>query len=293
MSPTLNPEVVPFFHAASHTYAYVVTDPATRATALVDVPLDFDAASGRVDTLLADAVLAHVHRHDLDVRWILETHAHADHLSAGDYLRRATGAPLAIGEGIRLVQARFADWLRLGADFVADGSQFDRLLHDGEKLPLGKLHIEALHTPGHTSDSLCYAIGDTALLGDTLFAPDVGSARCDFPGGDAATLWRSMQRILALPAATRLYVAHDYPPPGREPRAQWAIADQRERNAHIANQTEQTYVDLRQARDARLPPPQLLFPSLQVNLRAGVLPPAAANGRRYLVLPLTLSASLA
>lgn len=293
MSALPAPLVVPFFHAASHTYAYVVTDPATRATALIDVPLDFDMAHARVDTLLADAVLAHVHQHRLNVQWILETHAHADHLSAGDYLRRATGAPLAIGEGIRLVQARFASVLRLDADFVADGSQFDRLLTEGESLPLGELAVRVFGTPGHTSDSVCYVIGDAAFLGDTLFAPDVGSARCDFPGGDAATLWRSMAKILALPEATRLFVAHDYPPPGREPRAQWTIADQRERNPHLLNQTEQSYVALRQARDARLPPPQLLYQSLQVNLRAGVLPAPAANGRRYLVLPLTVSESLA
>ena len=280
------PTVTPFFHAATCTWSYVVADPDSRTTAIVDPALDFEPKAARTGTLFADAILAHVHEKKLDVAWILETHAHADHLSAAQYLKAETGARVAIGRGITRVQLHARDLFGLGAGFATDGSQFDRLWDDGERFAIGGLEARVLATPGHTSDSLTYVIGDAAFVGDTLFAPDVGTARCDFPGGDAALLWRSIGRILDLPPATRLYLAHDYPPPGREPQAQSSIAAQRERNLHLAGKDEAAYVALRTARDATLPVPQLLLPSLQVNIRAGRLPEPEADGQRYLRLPL-------
>jgi len=285
MTTAPTPTVTPFFHAATSTWSYLVADPGSRAAAIVDPALDFEPRAARTGTLFADAILAHVHEKKLEVAWILETHAHADHLSAAQYLKAETGAKVAIGRGITRVQSHFRDFYGLGTAFAADGSQFDRLWDDGDTFAIGAIEARVLATPGHTSDSLTYVIGDAAFVGDTLFAPDVGTARCDFPGGDAALLWRSIGRILDLPPATRLFLAHDYPPPGREPQAQSSIAAQRERNPHLAGNDEAAYVALRNARDATLPVPQLLLPALQVNIRAGHLPEADADGQRYLRLP--------
>jgi glyoxylase-like metal-dependent hydrolase (beta-lactamase superfamily II) len=279
--------LTPFFHAATCTWTWLVEDPATHAAAIVDPALDYDPRAGRIETLLADAVIAHVHERKLDVQWILETHAHADHLSSAQYLKAQLGGRVAIGAGIVAVQAHFKGVFGLGDEFSADGAVFDHRFVDGERFAIGSLPVEVIATPGHTPDSLAYRVGDAVFIGDTLFAPDVGSARCDFPGGDAATLWRSIQRLLALPDRTRLCLAHDYPPDGREPRSSVTVAEMRERNIHLAGHDEASYVALRQARDAGLPAPALLYPSLQVNIRAGHLPPPEGNGRVFLKTPVS------
>ena len=281
----MSPLVTPFFHAATGTWSYVVADGSGTA-AIIDPVLDYEPRAARTATLFADAILAHVHDRKLGVAWILETHAHADHLSAGDYLRRETAAPLAIGRGITRVQAHFKGVFGLGDGFRADGRDFDRLLDDGDTLEIGALQCRVMATPGHTPDGMTYVIGDAAFIGDTLFAPDVGSARCDFPGGDAATEWASIERILALPDATRLFLAHDYPPRGREPLAQTTVAEQRARNVHVAGKDRAAFIALREARDPTLGAPTLLLPALQVNIRAGRLPEPEADGSRYLRLPL-------
>ena len=281
------PEVRGLYHAATSTFSYLVWDAATHAAAVVDPVLDYDAASGHTGTDSARALLKIAADEGLSLDWILETHAHADHLSAAAWLKVATGAPIVIGEGIRQVQRTFREIYNLGADFPVDGCQFDRLLADGECLPLGELSIETLATPGHTSDSVTYLCGDAAFIGDTLFAPDYGSARCDFPGGDAALLYRSVQRLYALPPETRLFLCHDYPPPMREPRCEWSVAEQSTGNVHLrADTTEDEFVRLRRERDARLSKPALIIPSVQVNIRAGRLPEPEANGIRYLRVPL-------
>ena len=279
-------EVVPFFHAGTSTYAYVVSDPASGAAAIVDPVLDFDLKSGRTATLFADALIAQAHQTKLDVQWILETHAHADHLSAGAYLKEQLGARLAIGAGIVDVQRHFKRVFNLGDEFRADGSDFDRLFGDGDTFALGALECRVLATPGHTPDSVTYVIGDAAFIGDTLFAPDVGSARCDFPDGDARALYRSIQSILGLPGDTRLCLAHDYPPSGRQPRAMVTIAEQRGANIHVKDLDEEGYVLLREVRDRTLAHPQLLLPAIQVNIRGGRLPPPDDNGTSYLRIPL-------
>lgn len=281
----MQPEVTAFFHAATGSYAYVVADPSAHRAVVIDPVLDFDLRSGQTSTLFADALIAHVHEKKLAVDYVFETHAHADHLSAGAYLRDAFGAKLGIGARIVEVQREFKDLYGL-ADFRPDGSDFDLLLDDGARLELGALELEVIATPGHTPDGVCYRIGNAAFVGDTLFAPDVGTARCDFPGGDAATLYASIQRILALPGSTRIFLCHDYPPPGRAPAAETAIGVERAKNVHLAGRDSSEFVLLRRARDATLPPPTLMWPALQVNIRGGRLPPPEANGRSYLKLPL-------
>jgi glyoxylase-like metal-dependent hydrolase (beta-lactamase superfamily II) len=279
------PDVKAFFHADTGTFTYVVHE--GRAAVVIDPVLDYDAATAHVSTASVDAVLAYVREQRLAVAWILETHAHADHLSAGDHLRDALGARLAIGEGITRVQARFKALFGLGDEFVPDGRQFDRLLRDGDTLHVGAMTIRAMATPGHTDDGLTYLIGDAAFVGDTLFAPETGTARCDFPGGDAARLYASIRKILALPAGTRLFLCHDYPPASRGPEPQTSIAAQRQGNVHVKDGVaEDAFVALRIARDATLPAPRLLLPALQVNIRGGRLPPPAEDGVRYLRLPL-------
>jgi glyoxylase-like metal-dependent hydrolase (beta-lactamase superfamily II) len=277
--------LTPFFHAATCSWTWLLEDPDTLAAAIVDPVLDFDPKSGRIETLLADALIAHVHERKLTVQWILETHAHADHLSAAQYLKQQLGGQVAIGAGIVAVQAHFAQVFDLGPQFAADGRQFDRRLVDGQILELGGLSVAVIGTPGHTPDGVSYRVGDAVLIGDTLFAPDVGTARCDFPGGDARQLWQSIQRLLALPADTRLCLAHDYPPGGRVPRSSVTVREMRARNMHVAGNDEASYVALRTARDHTLDAPQLLYPALQVNIRAGNLPPAEANGAVYLRIP--------
>lgn len=279
------PQVQAFFHADTNTFTYLVDDGAGHAV-IIDPVLDFDLAAARTWTASADAVLAQVRQRGLRVDWILETHAHADHLSAGSYLRAALQAPLAIGRGIVQVQQRFKPLFDLGDDFIADGRQFDRLLDDGDTLALGQGQIRVMATPGHTDDGMTFLIGDAAFIGDTLFAPETGTARADFPGGSARRLYGSLQKLLGLPADTRLFLCHDYPK-DRDPRAQTSIAEQRAHNIHLgAEASEERYVALREARDANLPVPRLLLPALQVNIRGGQLPPAEDNGVAYLRLPL-------
>ncbi len=282
-----HPCVEAFFHKDTGTFTYVVCEGDGAAAAIVDPVLDYDAASAQTSTASADLVLAYVREHRLIVEWILETHAHADHLSAGGYLHDQLGAKLAIGRGIVQIQARFKVLFGLGDEFVADGRQFDRLFADGDRFRIGNLDARVLATPGHTDDSLTYVIGDAAFVGDTLFAPDTGTARCDFPGGDAARLHASIQKILGLPANTRLFLCHDYPPAGREPMAESSIAAQAQDNIHIGHgASESAFVGMRTARDAGLPVPRLLLPALQVNIRGGRLPDAEGSGVAYLKLPL-------
>jgi glyoxylase-like metal-dependent hydrolase (beta-lactamase superfamily II) len=288
MGDHVSPLVESFFHKDTCTFTHVVYDRDGGECAIVDPVLDYDAAAARTSTASADAVVAFVRRHDLRTAWILETHAHADHMSAGAYLRDALGAKLAIGRGIVGVQSHFKKVFGLGDDeFVADGNQFDRLFDDGDVFVIGALQARVMATSGHTADSLTYLVGDAAFIGDTLFAPETGSARCDFPGGDATQLYASIQRILALPPDTRLFLCHDYPPGARTPVAQTSIAAQRENNPHIRDAaTESEYIALRCARDATLGAPRLLLPALQVNIRGGRLPEPDANGIRYLKIPL-------
>lgn len=271
-----------FHDPATGTVSYVVHDPATREAAIVDPVLDYDAAAGHTATRSADRLLTHLREHDLTLRWILETHAHADHLSAAPYLREQAGGLIAIGEHIRTVQATFGRFFN--QPVTDDG--FDRLLRDGDTLPLGGQQITALLVPGHTPADLAYQVGDVVFVGDTLFMPDVGSARADFPGGDARQLYRSVRRLLALPPETRLFVCHDYPQ-GREARWETTVAEQRAANIHVHDGVgEDEFVAMRQARDATLGAPALILPSLQVNIRAGQMPPPDSNGVRYLRIPL-------
>jgi len=284
-----NPEVASFLHAPSNTWSYVVSDPTTRTAAIIDPVLDFDASSGRIGTTSATALLDHVERNALQVRWVLETHAHADHLSAGQWLKdRLPDAALAIGAGIREVQARFR--ALFNADFATDGSQFDRLFADGETFQVGTLAARVIAVPGHTPDSVAYLIGDALFTGDSLFMPDGGSARCDFPGGDAAVLYRSIRRLFAeLADDTRVFVCHDYGPGGRALGNETTLGEQKRNNIHVRDgNDEAAFVALRTARDATLPVPALLLPALQVNLRGGGLPEPENNGVRYLKIPLTL-----
>lgn len=282
------PLVRPFFHPGSNTWSYVVAEGDGGGAAIIDPVLDFDAAAARTGTASAQALLDHVHAHDLRVEWILETHAHADHLSAGDWLRRQLpGARLAIGAGIRTVQATFRPVFGLGNDFPVDGSQFDHLFTDDETFAIGALQARVIGVPGHTSDSCAYLVGDALFPGDSLFMPDGGTARCDFPGGDAATLYRSIRRLYALPDATRVFVCHDYGPGGRDVACETTIGAQKRGNIHLRGDTTETeFVAMRDARDATLGVPALLLPALQVNLRAGALPEPDADGVRYLRLPL-------
>ena len=279
--------VEPFFHKDTGTFTYVVDEGDGGAAVIIDPVLDYDAASACTGTQAVDAVIAHVRARRLRVEWVLETHAHADHLSAGDHLRKVFGAKVAIGRGILEVQARFRNLFGLGDEVASGGGPFDRLLDDGETFKVGTLEVRALATPGHTDDGLTYLIGDAAFIGDTLLAPDIGSARCDFPGGDAARLYRSIRKILALPGNTRVFLCHDYPPQQRGPMSQSSITTQRDDNIHVGNDvSEAEFVAMRRARDAKLSPPRLFLPALQVNLRGGRLPPPAANGIAYLTLPL-------
>lgn len=284
-----SPHIQAFFDKATFTVTYLVSDPDSAEAAVIDPVLDYDHRSGRVATASADRVLQAVAEQGLALRWILETHAHADHLSAAPYLKARTGAQVAIGEHIREVQAIFGPVFR-AQDVVGDGSEFDRLLRDGEVLALGALKVQVLHTPGHTPACVSYRVGDAVFVGDTLFMPDYGTARADFPGGSARQLYRSIRRLLALPPETRLFLCHDYLAPGREVYAwETTVAAQRARNVHVHEGVdEDAFVVLREKRDATLAAPALLLPSVQVNMRAGRLPPAEANGVSYLRIPVQL-----
>lgn len=283
------PALHAWFDEATNTVTYVVWDPATRHAAIIDPVLDYDHRSGRASHRAADTLLGFIADHELTVQWILETHAHADHLSAAPYLKEKTGAPVGIGEHITEVQRTFAPVFGLD-DVSGDGREFDRLFRDGEMFPLGGLQVEVIHTPGHTPACVSYRIGDAVFVGDTLFMPDYGTARADFPGGDARTLYRSIQKLLALPDDTRLYLCHDYKAPGRDHYAwETTVADEKSHNVHVGGGVdEDRFVAMREARDATLAAPTLLLPSLQVNIRAGRLPAPEDNGRRYLKIPLKL-----
>lgn len=285
-------DVKAFFDPATSTATYLVWDAATGEAAVIDPVLDYEPRAAKISTASADAILAAMADRRLTLTWILETHAHADHLSAADHLRRATGAKVAIGEKITEVQDRFRTVF--GAqDVVPDGRAFDRLVADRDELMLGATSIKVMHTPGHTPACVTYLIGDAAFVGDTLFMPDYGTARADFPGGDAAALYRSIRRILSLPPQTRIFVGHDYLPEGRDrPAWETTVAAERARNVHIhEGVSESEFVTFRNARDATLAPPMLILPSLQVNIRAGALPPPEADGRVYLKLPVVANAS--
>ncbi|MDQ7247547.1 MBL fold metallo-hydrolase [Dongia sedimenti] len=283
----MQPEVVAFFDEDTFTVSYVTSDPETRRCAIIDSVLDFDQASGRTRHDSADRIIAHVEQHGFTVDWVLETHVHADHVSAGDYLKHRLGGQSAIGEHVRVVQNTFARIFNAGPDFSPDGRQFDRLFKDGDAFKIGQLDARVIHTPGHTPACITYVIGDAAFVGDTLFMPDYGTARCDFPGGDAAVLYRSIHKLFALPSETRIFLCHDYKAPGRdEHRWETTVAEQRAKNVHIHDGvSEDEFVAMRTSRDKTLSMPKLILPSVQINMRAGTLPEPESNGVRYLKLP--------
>ncbi|MCU0869804.1 MAG: MBL fold metallo-hydrolase [Burkholderiales bacterium] len=283
----VHPEVTAFFDPATWTFSYVVRDPASTACAIVDPVLDLDLPSGRIGTASARNLVEHVQRRHLQVEWIVETHVHADHLSAAAWVKAQVGGKVGIGARVTAVQQVFGDLFEEGPEFARDGRQFDHLFGDGESYMIGGACAQVMHTPGHTPACATHVVGDAAFVGDTLFMPDAGTARADFPGADARTLYRSIRRILELPPKTRLFMCHDYGPGGREVRWESTVARERAENIHVRDGIdEDAFVEMRTARDATLDVPRLLFPSLQVNMRAGHLPPAGAGGRRFLKLPL-------
>jgi len=287
-----HPLVQPFFHRDSSTWSYVVADAGSARAAVIDPVLDFDPKSARTGTVSVDALIAWVRERGFTIDWILETHAHADHLSAAQRVKQQLGGLVAIGSGIRTTQQTFAPIFDLDDSFARDGSQFDRLFEDGESFRVGAIEARVIAVPGHTVDAVAYLFGDALFVGDSLFMPDAGSARCDFPGGDAATLFRSIQRLFELPDATRVFVCHDYgihndQGSGREVACETSIGDEKRANIHLrAGIDEADFVRMRRERDATLAMPALLLPAIQVNIRAGEMPPAADNGVRYLKLPL-------
>jgi glyoxylase-like metal-dependent hydrolase (beta-lactamase superfamily II) len=284
----MRPLVRAFFDEATNTITYLVRDPQGTACAVIDSVLDFDYASGRTDTRSADAVIAVIREERLDLQWVLETHVHADHLSAAPYLQEALGGKIGIGNRITVVQETFGKVFNEGTRFARDGSQFDRLFAEGDSVMIGQMRADVMHTPGHTPACLTYVIGDAAFVGDTLFMPDFGTARCDFPGGSAEVMFDSVQRILALPDDTRIFVGHDYKAPGREVYA-WesTVGAQKALNVHVgAGRSRADFVALRQKRDATLAMPRLIVPSLQVNMRAGQMPEPEDNGLSYLKVPI-------
>lgn len=284
----MNAHIEPFFDPATFTYSYVVSDSQTRQCAVIDSVLDYDPASGRTSHATAQRLVDYVREQDLKVQWLLETHVHADHLSAAPYLRQQLGGQLAIGDRITVVQDTFGKLFNAGTGFATDGRQFDHLFHDGDTFQVGNIQARAIHTPGHTPACMTYVIGDAAFVGDTLFMPDYGTARCDFPGGDARTLYQSIQKLFALPGDTRVFMCHDYKAPGREKFLyETTIAAEREHNVHVhAGISEDQFVVMRTARDATLGMPTLILPSVQINMRGGELPEPESNGTRYLKIPL-------
>ncbi|MCQ2035731.1 MBL fold metallo-hydrolase [Stutzerimonas kunmingensis] len=284
----MNAHIEPFFDPATFTYSYVVSDPQTRQCAVIDSVLDYDPASGRTSHATAQRLVDYVCEQDLKVQWLLETHVHADHLSAAPYLRQQLGGQLAIGDRITVVQDTFGKLFNAGTGFATDGRQFDHLFHDGDTFQVGNIQARAIHTPGHTPACMTYVIGDAAFVGDTLFMPDYGTARCDFPGGDARTLYQSIRKLFALPGDTRVFMCHDYKAPGREKFLyETTIAAEREHNVHVhAGISEDQFVAMRTARDATLGMPTLILPSVQINMRGGELPEPESNGTRYLKIPL-------
>jgi glyoxylase-like metal-dependent hydrolase (beta-lactamase superfamily II) len=282
-----HPMVRGFFEKRTNSVQYVVADPQTRHCAIIDPVLDFDPKSGATATHSADELLAYIDREGFTLEWILDTHPHADHFSAAGYLKDRRGVPTAIGEKVVEVQKLWKGLYNLPDTFRTDGSQWDRLLADDERFTIGKADVEVMFTPGHTLASIAYVVGDAAFIHDTLFMPDGGTARADFPGGSARALWKSIQRIMALPDDTRLFTGHDYMPGGRDPEWESTVAEQRARNTHLVKaRTADEFVALREARDQKLPMPKLILPSLQVNIRGGRLPEPESNGKRYLRIPL-------
>ncbi|WP_425039647.1 MBL fold metallo-hydrolase [Primorskyibacter sp. S187A] len=283
----MSPKIKAFFDTATNTVSYVVQDPEGRAAAIIDSVLDFDYASGRTDTASADEIIAYVRENELRVAWILETHVHADHLSAAPYLQEQLGGKIGIGDQITVVQDTFGKVFNEGTAFQRDGSQFDQLFVEGDQIYVGQMRVDVLHTPGHTPACMTYVIGDAAFVGDTLFMPDFGTARCDFPGGSSKDLYNSIQKILDLPDETRIFVGHDYKAPGREDFA-WesTVGAQKAANVHIGGgRAAEDFIAMRDARDATLGMPRLIVPSLQVNMRAGHMPEPDAEGDVFLKVP--------
>ena len=286
-----NPQVTPFFDPDTYTITYIVADPETKKCAIVDSVLDYAPNSGRTRTASADQVIAAVKEQGLTVEWHLETHVHADHLSAAPYLKEQLGGKIAVGKAITVVQGVFGKLFNAGTEFEMDGSQFDKLLEDNETIMIGNLECQVMSTPGHTPACMTFVVGDACFVGDTIFMPDYGTARCDFPGGDAEQLYNSLQRILSLPDDTKLYMCHDYMPGGRE--VQWlsTVAESKAQNIHLAGKTKEEYIEMRTSRDAQLDAPRLLLPSVQVNMRAGHMPPAEDNGVAYIKIPVNVIGS--
>lgn len=281
------PLVQAFCHPDTSTYSYVAWDGDTRKAAVIDSVMHYEAISGRTSTRYAEQIVRFLREQELEVEWILETHAHADHVAAGAYLKSRVGGTTGIGAGIRHVQEHFRTVFNLERGFQTDGSQFDHLFEDGERFTVGGIPARAIPTPGHTPDHLTYLIGDAAFVGDTLFMPDGGTARCDFPGGDAATLYESIQRVFSLPDATRLFVLHDYAPGGREHRNETTVGDEKRDNIHVGGgRSKEEFIRMRQARDRTLGLPALIIPSVQLNVRGGDFPPPEVNGIRYVKVPL-------
>ena len=284
--PEIHPQVTGFFDPATNTISYVVKDPASDSCAIVDSVLDFDYASGRTSYAHADEIIDFVQKHGLKTEWLIETHVHADHLSAAPYIQGKLGGKLGIGRNITVVQDTFGKVFNEGTEFRRDGSQFDRLFDDGDTYFVGSMECLAIHTPGHTPACMTHVMGDAAFVGDTLFMPDYGSARCDFPGGDAGTLYDSIQTVLSLPDTTRLFMCHDYGPNGRAIQWETTVAEEKANNIHVGGgKTRAEFVKFRTERDAKLDMPRLILPSLQVNMRAGRLPEPDTNGLRYLRVP--------
>jgi glyoxylase-like metal-dependent hydrolase (beta-lactamase superfamily II) len=283
----VKPEVKAFFDEPTNTVSYVVKDPNSNACAVIDTVMDIDYAAGRIAYHSADEIIAFIRDNDLKLEWLIETHVHADHLSGAPYIQQKLGGKIGIGENIKIVQETFGKVFNEGTEFRRDGSQFDRLFEDGDSYTIGTMTAHAMHTPGHTPACMTHVIGDTAFVGDTLFMPDGGSARADFPGGDARTLYRSIKRLLSLPEQTRLFMCHDYGPNGREIRWETTVAEQKAHNIHVKDGiSEDQFVATREARDKTLPMPKLIIPSLQVNMKAGELPEPDASGKRFLKVPI-------
>ena len=282
-------QIKSFFDKATWTFTYVVSDPEARVCIVIDPVLNYDPKSGRTLTQSADQVIEYITSNQLQLEWILETHAHADHLTAAKYLQNALGGKIAIGEKVQKIQEVFKGIFNLGDEFKADGSQFDHLIKDGETISFGNLNIESIPVPGHTPACLAYKVDDAIFVGDTLFPPDVGTARCDFPGGDASTLYKSIKKILSYPESTNLYMCHDYPPTDRQVIGRTTVGEQQGNNIHIRDGvTEDAFIQMRKARDATLEVPVLLLPSIQVNIRAGAMPPKEDNGTSYMKIPINL-----
>ncbi len=286
----IKPEVTTFFDEYTFTASYVVKDPNSNKVAIIDSVLDFDYASGHTDTHSADRIIAFIKENDLEVDWILETHVHADHLSAAPYLQEKLGGKIGIGDHITIVQNTFGKIFNAGTEFQRDGSQFDALFKEGDSFHIGQMRADVLHTPGHTPACLTYVIGDAAFVGDTLFMPDFGTARCDFPGGSAEVMWESIQKILSLPDETRIFVGHDYKAPGRDYFAwETTVKEEKEKNIHVGGgKTREDFIRMRTERDKQLAMPRLIIPSIQVNMRAGHMPPAEDNGTVYLKVPVNV-----